>query len=243
MSTKIILLIMFFLVSWMTPTALADVSFTSSVDILEHSVNLTISEKYTVLDAESLRMDLDIDGSGLVDGNELEIFESNFIANRSDQFLGYLEIDGNASSTWLESVDISFQNAQGDVDEDELFVRTVVIYEFDQSLSSGEHDVLILGHPLIDHMQIILPEGMSPISFDGLDNSSLISENGRMVLEGASGVRSFMVGEKPTFEYAVFIEMYREPFYKKAFFLPLLILVEILLASLGLYIFKMNKIK
>ncbi|WP_406657711.1 hypothetical protein V7O62_03900 [Methanolobus sp. ZRKC2] len=243
MNIKTVLAMVFLASICFASTALADVSFINHANIQRDSINLTITEKYTGLDSESFRNDLDLDESGFVDTSELDVFKEVFLDSRADQFLEYFEINGNKSSFRLTSVDMSFDGADGEVNEDALLVTTFVNYELGFDISTGKHDVWILGHPLIEGMTIILPQGMDLDSYAGLENVSQSTKSGRLVLEGSSSVRSFMINETPTFEYAVLIEISREPFYKKPFFLPLLFLVEILLALLALYIIKKNKIK
>lgn len=243
MNRKLFLTALFFTFICLASTASADVSFTNHFDIHGNYINFTIIEKYTGLDSESFRNDLDLDEDGSVDSDELGAFKEVFLDSRADQFLEYIEIDGNSSSFRLVSVDMSFDGAEGDVNKDVLLVTTFVKYELGSDVSTGEHSIWILGHPMIENMMIILPEGMSLDSYTGLENVSQSTKSGRMVLEGSSGVRSFMVNETPTFEYAVLLEISREPFYKKTFFIPLLVLLEILLALLALYIIKKNKIK
>jgi hypothetical protein len=92
-------------------------------------------------------------------------------------------------------------------------------------------------------MKFVLPKGMEVIFYDGLDEASRSSQDGRAVLEGISGIRSFVIEDKPAFEYAAHVTFQKDPFYKNSFFLPLLIVIEIILASIALYIIKMNKNK
>ncbi|MDW7733312.1 MAG: hypothetical protein SCH66_12910 [Methanolobus sp.] len=238
----IVILVLFFSMCVVSP-AFAEVSFKNDIDILDKSVNLTIHEDYTGTDARSFREELDLDGSGSVEADEVEEFRTGFLANRSLQFLGYVEIDGNETSVDLVSVDLQMEGAEGVVDNSTLYVRTSIDYGVGTLLSSDNHTIWVIGHPLIESVRLSLPEGVDVMSYDGIENASQATVGGRVVLEGSSGVRSFMVEDRPTFEYAMFIEFSKEPFYRKSFFLPLLVLVELVLALSGLYIIKKNKIK
>jgi hypothetical protein len=56
-------------------------------------------------------------------------------------------------------------------------------------------------------MSITLPEDAQLHSYDGLDNSSVSVENDRIILEGVSGIRSFNVDDRLTYEYAVSMDI------------------------------------
>ena len=66
MNIKTVLAIVFLTFICFASTALADVSFTNHADIQGDSIIFTITEKYTGLDSESFRNDLDLDESGFV---------------------------------------------------------------------------------------------------------------------------------------------------------------------------------
>lgn len=243
MEKRFIAILVLLFSMYMVSPAFAEVSFKNDIDILDNSVNLTIHEDYTGADARSLREELDLDGSGYVGADEVEEFRIGFLANRSLQFLGYLEIDGNETSIDIVSVDLQLEGAEGVVDNSSLYVTTSIGYGADTMLSSGNHTIWVIGHPLIENVRIYLPRGVDVMSYDGIGNASQATKNGRVVLEGSSDVRSFMIDDRPTFEYAMFIEFSKQPFYRKPFFLPLLVLVELALALFALYIIKKNKIK
>jgi hypothetical protein len=57
-----------------------------------------------------------------------------------------------------------------------------------------------------------------------------------VILEGKSGIRSFMVGNKSTFEYAANVEFRERKFYEHNYVLPLLLGVELLLVLFAIYI-------
>ncbi|MBN2111074.1 MAG: hypothetical protein JW705_08335 [Methanosarcinaceae archaeon] len=227
----------------MVPPAFAEVSFKNDIDILDSSVSLTVLDEYCGSDAETLREELDKDISGFVEADEVETFRNSFLENKSFQFQGYLEVDGNSTSFKISSVDLQMKGAEGVIDDSPLYVTTKVIYEVDTLLSTGDHTIWVIGHPLIEDVKVSLPEGVTVQSCDGIENASWTTEDGRPVIRGSSGVRSFIVEDRPTFEYAMFLEFSKEPFYREPFFIPLLLLLELILALLGLYIIKMNKIK
>lgn len=243
MEKRVIVILVLFFGMYMVSPAYAEVSFKNNIDILDNSVNLIIHENYTGADARSFKEELDLDSSGSVEADEIEEFRTDFLANRSLQFLEYVEIDGNETSIDIVSVDFQLEDAEGVVDNSTLYVRTSIDYGVGTLLSSGNHTIWVIGHPLIESVKVSLPQGVDVMSYDGIGNASQTTMAGRVVLEGSSDVRSFMVEDRPTFEYAMFIEFSKEPFYRKAFFLPLLVLLELILALLGLYIIKKNKIK
>jgi hypothetical protein len=55
-------------------------------------------------------------------------------------------------------------------------------------------------------MSISLPAGMPLMNIDGIDELQTSCDSGRQVLEGRSGIRSFVVDGRQTFEYAVMVE-------------------------------------
>lgn len=228
--------------------ASAYASFANDIDISDRSIHLIITENYAGEDAKLFKTDFDINNDSTIIDSELDTFRSNFMDHRANQFLEYIILDDDYSLLSLESIEVEFENVVGDVDGSNMTINTIVSYDFafsesNMSLSSGNHSIWILGHPLIENMKISLPQNIELESHSGIHNVAQSVQNGRIVLEGSSGIRSFMVDDRPTFEYAVFLEISEQPFYEKAFFLPLLVLIELVLASVAFYIIKANKIK
>ncbi|WP_292464032.1 hypothetical protein [Methanolobus sp.] len=240
-NTTCLLLIIF--CCCLVSNASAGASFTNHIEMLESSITFTVNETYTDADALAFREDLDTDDNGTLDTLEIEDFRERYLSNGGAQFLEYIMIDDGALPLTIDSIDIQFVNAQGPVDNSTLSVTTTVQYSMSSVLSAGVHGVWVLGHPLIDNMEFVLPKGMEVVSYDGLDNTSQSVHGGRVVLEGVSGIRSFVIEDKPAFEYAAYVTFQKEPFYKGSFFLPLLVVIEIILASIALYIIKKNKNK
>ncbi len=243
MSKKTILLLFVFFCCLFTANTSADVSYTNDIELFGDSIVFTVKDMYTDEDALAFRQDLDTDEDGYVDASELEAFRQNYMSNGGSQFLEYVLVDEGSIQLAIASFDMQFQGAQGPVDTSDLMVITTIQYNLGTPINKGEHSVWVLGHPLIDSMRFILPPGMEMISYDGLDEASYSVKNGRVVIEGVSGIRSFMAEETTTLEYAALIQMQKEPFYKKSFFLPLLLFIELVLASIALYIIKRNKNK
>jgi len=228
--------------------ASADVSFTNDIDISDKAINLIITENYTGEDAKVFKKDFDIDNNSVIVESEMDVFRSDFLDNRANQFLEYIILDDDHSLLTLESIEMEFENVEGELDNSNMSITTMVSYGFassasNMSLSSGDRSIWILGHPSINNIKISLPQNIELESHAGIDNITQSANGGRIVLEGSSGIRSFMVDEKPTFEYAVFLETSEQSFYEKAYFIPLLVLVELLLALTGYYIINKNKIK
>jgi hypothetical protein len=282
-------LILFFI---LTSNTLADVSFTNDIELSDESINFTIVENYTGEDAQIFKNDFDLDQNGIIEKSELSKFKSDFMENRADQFLEYIILDDEYSSLGMKSLSMEFDGVEGNIDDGDILVTTVVSYGFNVSsplvpmsftnnnlwefwdlnedvtnrqntwgnisydfgqespslLSSGDHNLWILGHPSIKYMKISFPENIELVSYAGLENVNQSTKNGLSILEGSSGIRSFMIDDKQTLEYAVFLEISKESFYDKKlynneFFLPLLVIIEIALALCAIYINNKNKIK
>ncbi|WMW23169.1 hypothetical protein RE476_04890 [Methanolobus mangrovi] len=239
--TIILLFILFF--CCFALKASADVSFTNNIEMHEESITFVIHETYTLDDALGFREDLDADNSGNVNASEVEVFKESYLSDRKAQFLEYVLIDNGSLPLNIDSADLQFEGADGMVDISQLNVTTIVQYGANSTISEGKHSVWVLGHPLIDNMRFVLPADMELVSYDGLDNASQSVQDGRVVLEGVSGIRSFMINDTPAFEYAAYVTIEEKSIYERSFFLPLLIIIEIILASIALYIIRMNKIK
>ncbi|WP_319507280.1 hypothetical protein [uncultured Methanolobus sp.] len=239
--TIILLFILFF--CCFAVEASADVSFINNIELHEKSITLTINETYSFEDAMSFRGDLDADDNGNVNASEVEVYRESYLLNHKAQFLEYILIDNGSLLLEIDSTDLQFEGAEGLVDTSQLNVTTIVQYGAKSTISEGNHSIWVLGHPLIESMRFVLPDGMELVSYDGLDNASRSVQDGRVVIEGVSGIRSFAINNTPAFEYAAYVTMQKKPFYKSSFFLPLVVIIEVLLASIALYIIKNNKIK
>ncbi|GEM_PF-1300581 len=239
--TIILLFILFF--CCFAVEASADVSFINNIELHEKSITFTINETYSFEDAMSFRGDLDADDNGNVNASEVEVYRESYLLNHKAQFLEYVLIDNGSLPLEIDSTDLQFKGAEGLVDTSQLNVTTIVQYGANSTISEGNHSIWVLGHPLIESMRFVLPDGMELVSYDGLDNASQSVQDGRVVIEGVSGIRSFAINDTPAFEYAAYVTMQKKPFYKSSFFLPLVVIIEVLLASIALYIIKNNKIK
>ena len=225
-------------------TAIVSASAVYSNDIIVNDGNIlfTINEVYTDVDVQEFRQILDFDGSGDVNISEVEAFKESHLISRKIELRSYIFIDEGDVSLETMSVEMDFENAQGDINiTSPINVTTFVEYKLLTPITSGEHKLWILGHPLIQKMEITLPEDVIVVSSDGLDNMTSSTYDGRVVLGGESGIRTFMVENRTTFEYATTVDMYKKPFYAESYFLPLLVFIEMLLAVFAIYIIKGKK--
>ncbi len=243
MSKNTTCLLLIIICCCLAPDASAGASFTNHMELSESSIIFTVSEMYTDEDARAFREDLDEDENGVIDVSEVGEFRKTYLSNGGAQFLEYVLVNNGSSQLVIDSVGMEFESAEGPVDTSVLNVTTTIRYSMDPMVSAEEYSIWVLGHPLIDKMEFVLPKDMELISYDGLDNTSESVDDGRVMLEGVSGIRSFMIEDRPAFEYAVLLKMQKEPFYKHSFFFPLLMIIEIILASIALYIIKSNKNK
>ena len=231
-----------FLISNCTAIVSANAVYSNDIIVSDDNILFTIEETYTDVDVQEFRLMLDSDRSGDVNMSEVEMFKKSHLISKKIELGGYILIDEGDVPLNLMSVEMDFENAQGNVNvSSPINVTTFVEYKLLSSISSGEHELWILGHPLIQKMEITLPDGMAVVSSDGLENMTSSSNDGRVVLEGESGIRSFMVGNRTVFEYATTVDMYKKPFYAESYFLPLLVFIEMLLAAFAIYIIKGKK--
>ncbi len=213
MPGKVLIVLLFFIVTlFLIPNTLADATFKNELDIRDSSLDFCIDELYTGNDAEAFRINLDIDENRIVNSSEVDIFSEKFETNASKQYLGYIVIDNGESDISMHSFDLMISDAEGPVDTSPINVRASVGYDLSASLSSGRHSIWILGHPAIEKMVIALPKGVQLSDVDGIDELNSFVNDGRLILEGRSGIRSFIVDSEQTFEYAVRIETYKSPF-------------------------------
>ena len=241
-SRTILFLLLLFLISNCTAIVSANAVYSNDIIVSDDNILFTIEETYTDVDVQDFRLMLDSDGSGDVNMSEVEMFKKSHLISKKIELGGYILIDEGDVPLNLMSVEMDFENAQGNVNvSSPINVTTFVEYKLLSSISSGEHELWILGHPLIQKMEIMLPEGVIVVSSDGLENMTSSSNDGRVVLEGESGIRSFMVENRTVFEYATTVDMYKKPFYAESYFLPLLVFIEMLLAAFAIYIIKGKK--
>ena len=243
MRSRIILfLLLAFSISNCTAIVSAGAVYSNDVIVSDDNILFTIEETYTDVDVQEFRQMLDSDRSGDVNISEVEAFKESHLISKKIELRSYIFIDEGDVSLETMSVEMNFENAQGDINiTSPINVTTFVEYKLLSPITSGEHELWILGHPLIHKMVIMLPDGMAVVSSDGLENMTSSSIDGRVVLEGESGIRSFMVENRTIFEYATTIDMYKKPFYAKSYFIPLLVFIEMLLAVFAIYTIKGKK--
>jgi hypothetical protein len=205
MSQKNLLIFLVLTLSFI-PLTSADATFTNELQIHDASVDFTINEVYTGIDAEAFKLNLDADNSSTVSQEEVNSFVENFKRNNTRQYLGYILIDDGDVVLSLDSFNMRVSGAEGNVNTSEIKVTSNIVYSVPESLESGQHSIWVLGHPAIEKMSISLPAGMPLMNIDGIDELQTSCDSGRQVLEGRSGIRSFVVDGRQTFEYAVMVE-------------------------------------
>jgi hypothetical protein len=161
---------------------------------------------YTGVDAEAFRLGLDFDNNSIVSQKEVESFVDEFKRNSTGQYLGYVLIDDGNTVLSLDSFDMQVSGAEGNVNTSQIKVTTKIIYGAPESLKSDTHSIWVLGHPAIEKMSIYLPSEMVVTDIAGIDELQTSCDSGRQLIEGRSGIRSFIVDGRQTFEYAVMIE-------------------------------------
>ncbi|MDY0386248.1 MAG: hypothetical protein RBT65_03790 [Methanolobus sp.] len=212
MSEKIILTLCIVVSLFFISNAAAEASFTNDLNIQDASIDFVINEFYTGVDADAFRNSLDIDENGEVSTLEVDMFVNEFATNNNAQYLGYIIIDDGDIPLSISSFNLEVMGAEGSENSSEIHVQTNIRYNFSSSLATGKHSVWVLGHPSIERMSISIPQGTQILNVDGLDYLEQSRNNGRVLLEGRSGIRSFMAKERQTFEYAVLIDTYKSAF-------------------------------
>lgn len=190
-------------------TASGEATFSNDIVISDESVQFIIHEKYSGADAEELKSGLDINGDGSVNSSEVDSFIDSYDSGRKDQYSGYILLDNDDMTLSIDSFNIDFSGVEGNVNTSESSVTISIDYKMDSSLSRGNHNVWILGHPSIRSMKVMLPENALLLSYDGIENPIIHSDKKNVVIEGASGIRSFVVEGRPTYEYALSIDFSR----------------------------------
>lgn len=241
-SIIILFLLLIFSISNCTAIVSAGAVYSNDIIVSDDNILFTIEETYTDVDVQEFRQMLDLDRSGDVNISEVEAFKESHLISKKIELRSYISIDEGDVPLEMMSVVMEFENAQGDINiTSPINVTTFVEYKFLSPIPSGEHELWILGHPLIQNMKITLPEGVIVASSDGLDNMTTSTYDGKIVLEGESGIRTFMVENRTIFEYATTVDMYKKPFYAESYFLPLLVFIEMLLAVFAIYMIKGKK--
>ncbi|MGB3908817.1 MAG: hypothetical protein WBL02_10370 [Methanomethylovorans sp.] len=208
--------------------AIAEAVYENDVHLEKDVLTLTILETYNLSDALEFRQSLDTDNDSLVTEPELTSFKRSYLASRSSQFMEYIMVDNGNVTLYMDSISFDLYNATGKVGQDPLYVNTTINYGIVPALGAGDHSLWVIGHPLIERMRISLPKGTILVSHDGLDNVTIV-EDGQVELEGRSGVRNFMAGNRSTFEYATIVDFRTPNFYEHGYVLPLLLGIELLL--------------
>ncbi len=243
MRLKIIIFILL-IFSILNCTTIVSASAVYSNDIIVNDANIlfTIKEVYTEADVKEFRPMLDFDGNGNVNRSEVEMFKESHLISKKIELRSYIFIDEGDVPLEIMLVEMDFENSQGDINTTSAInVTTSAEYKILTPMSSGEHELWILGHPLIRKMVIMLPDGVAVVSSDGLENMTSSFSDGRVVLEGKSGIRSFIVENRTIFEYATTVDMYKKPFYAESYFMPLLVFIEMSLAVFAIYMIKGKK--
>jgi len=214
--------------------AMAAAVYENDVQLEKDRLKLVILETYNLTDASEFRASLDTNNDSKVTELELSSFKKSYLASRSPQFLDYAEVDQGNITLYLDSISLELYNATGDVTQAPLYVNTTINYGLTPALESNNHSLWVMGHPLIERMRIQLPQDTILVSNDGLENVTTLNTD-PLILEGKSGIRNFMVGNKSTFEYAANVEFRERKFYEHNYVLPLLLGVELLLVVFALY--------
>ncbi len=207
MSKKYIILMILLLQSCMMITASGQASFSNEVLIGNEDIEFIIRESYSGTEAKELRSALDMDGDGIVNSTELDIFINSFEENRILQYQEYIIVNDNEISLLIDSFDISFDSVEGAVNSESVCATISIVYRMTPHLTNGTYNIWILGHPSIESMHITLPERSVLLTYDGMDNVLMGSDNSRVFLEGSSDVRSFILDGNQTFEYAVSMDI------------------------------------
>ncbi|AGB49115.1 hypothetical protein Metho_0872 [Methanomethylovorans hollandica DSM 15978] len=215
--------------------AMAEAVYENDVLLEKNSVSLTIFETYNLTDASEFRASLDSDNDSQVTEPEVSSFKGSYLASRSPQFMEYVKVDDGNVTLYMDSVTMNLYNATGKVTQDPLYVSTTINYGLTPQLGADDHFIWVMGHPLIERMRIQLPKGAVLVSSNGLENMTTL-ETDPVLLEGKSGIRSFMADNRSTFEYATTVE-FRDPYlYEHGYVLPFLLGVELLLIILVLHV-------
>ncbi|TQD24490.1 hypothetical protein [Methanolobus vulcani] len=205
MSKKSLLISLLIILSFV-PLSSAGAIFTNELQVHDTSIDFMINELYTGTDAEAFRLSLDADNNSIVSEEEVESFVDEFKRKGTGQYLGYVLIDDGNTALSLDSFDMDVSGAEGNVSTSEIKVTVNVVYGVPESLECGKHSLWVLGHPAIEKMSVSLPSEMIVTDIDGIDELQTSCDSGWQLIEGRSGIRSFVVDGRQAFEYAIMIE-------------------------------------
>lgn len=227
----ILCIVLYLLVS----QAMAAAVYENDVKLETDNLRLTILETYNLTDASEFRTSLDTDNNSRVTELEVSSFKKSYLASRSPQFMDYVKLDDGNVTLYMNSISLNIYNATGNVTQAPLYVNTTINYGLTRDVGTGDHSLWVMGHPQIKMMRISLPKSTVLVSDDGLDNLTMVN-NDPVVMEGKSGIRSFMVGNRSTFEYAAYIKFKEPHLYERGYIVPFLVGIELLLVLLVLYL-------
>ena len=223
-----------FVMVMLLPVQLASAGFyyEDSINVSEDFITATITDMYTDGHAYRYRMEM----SGM-DGT---VNESDYITDMANTkkslnvFLTeYLKVDN--INPIVFDFKVEAPDALGEVTNESLKVTRHIVYKLPESLGTGEHVIWVMGNPDIEKRLIVLPEGVTLDSAKGLKDMQQTETEGRIVLSGISATSKYMNGTIQTFEYATVVTFSKKPWYFNRLVLPLLILLEGLLAIAALY--------
>lgn len=223
-----------FVLAMLLPVQLASAGFyyQDDIDLSGELITATITDMYTGGHAYEYRMEM----SGM-DGtvNESDYIQDMNITKKAlDGFLAeYMKVD----DTNPEVLDFKVEapDALGDVSNESFEVTRHIVYKLPESLGAGEHVIWIIGNPAIEKRRIVLPEGVTLESAEGLKEMQQTETDGRIVLSGISGTSKYLNGTIPTFEFATVVTFSKKPWYFNRLVIPILMLMEGLLAIAALY--------
>ncbi|MCK5661229.1 MAG: hypothetical protein KAH86_07700, partial [Methanosarcinales archaeon] len=126
-------------------------------------------------------------------------------------------------------------NGLGEVSNESLEVTRHIVYALSDTLDEGEYVVKIMGNPDIRKRRIVLPEEVTLESVEGLKEVQQTETDGRIVLTGVSTTSKYMNGTIQTFEYVTIVTFSKKPWYFNRLVIPILMLMEGLLAIAAIY--------
>lgn len=219
----------------------ADAVYTNDIDITSDSIDFTINETYTGDNALNIRNGLDVNNNSNINSSEVDNFKEKYLESRKSEYPEYISIDDGDVSIKMESVDMEFRNAIGDVNEDELRVITDIKFTIPSGIPDGYHEIWIQGHPSIENMNVALPEDVNLNSVRGLGNTENTTENGRTIVEGKSVTQRSNMGNTSQFDYATILDIYKKPFYENTSFIISLFVVLLILIASASYMIQKNR--
>ena len=226
-----------FVLAMLLPVQLASADFyyEDDIDIMDDQISITITDMYTSGHAYAYRMEIS-GADGMVDEDDYTQY-MDFTKNSLDTFLKeYMVVDGNEPK--VADLNIESSNALGEVSNESLEVTRHIVYELSDTLDGGEHVVRIIGNPDVRNRRIVLPEGVTLESAEGLKEIQQTEANGRIVLTGASTTSKYMNGTIQTFEYVTIVTFSKKPWYFNRLVIPILMFMEGLLAIAAIYSLK-----